>query len=181
MNSCSPVACKSSEAITPSEPSMDAQYIVGRVTGYDAQLHHFTVEDDIHAGVADGLLVQPASGDLVACLLSEQGNFILQVLVQANAKALSITSAKPIKMSAPSISMAARDELELVSLNRFSLVGKHGVISAAGSLVACAEQLIQQVGQFMLSAKGLMRLSGRQQVITAEEDVRIDGKRINMG
>jgi hypothetical protein len=33
----------------------------------------------------------------------------------------------------------------------------------------------------MLNAKGLLRLSGRQQVITAEEDVRIDGKRINMG
>ena len=32
-----------------------------------------------------------------------------------------------------------------------------------------------------LTARGLLRLNAKQQLITAEEDVRIDGKRINMG
>jgi hypothetical protein len=47
--------------------------------------------------------------------------------------------------------------------------------------VSQAKHLIQHAGDFALNAKSLLRIHSKQQIITAQEDIRIDGKRINMG
>ncbi|WP_018693804.1 DUF3540 domain-containing protein [Algicola sagamiensis] len=161
--------------------SSSALYVTGTITSVNHEAKTCLVDGRITCQIADGLMIQLHIGDWVACLNTGQSCFVIQILQYANRDAVSIQSNQPIRISAPQVQIAARDELDLVSLNRFSLVGKHGVISVAATLVNQAEHFIQQMGEWIASAKGLIRVTGRQQVITAEEDVRIDGKRINMG
>jgi hypothetical protein len=159
----------------------ELKYYSGVITAWDEQQQRCTVDNVADINIADSLLVKPEVGDVVAYINCSQGNFVIQILLQSNAVATHLSSSLPLKINAPCISIAARDELDMVSLNRFSLVSKHGAISVAGTLVTCAESLVQQVNQLILNARGMLRMSAKQQVITAEEDVRIDGKRINMG
>jgi hypothetical protein len=161
-------------------PVESYHYKVGNVTAYCKEQNYCEINNDITAQVADGILLAPAKGDLIAYLSNGEACFVVQILKQTK-KTADIHLSKPLSIQTPKLTMTASESLDLVALERFSLIGKQGVISVAASLVTCAEHLVQQVNQYMLNAKGLLRLSGRQQVITAEEDVRIDGKRINMG
>ncbi|WP_432453223.1 MULTISPECIES: hypothetical protein [unclassified Agarivorans] len=162
-----------------------AAYIVAHVT---AVIHDeagravkYQLDHDVEVVLAMSSLIQPVRGDLVAYLKTEAGCFLLHILQRNCEQVTQINSVHPIQLHAPKIVLSAEQELELLSLNRFSLTGQHGLISVSGTLVSCADFMVKQVNQLMVTAKGLLRLSGRQQVITAEEDVRIDGKRINMG
>ena len=162
------------------KPNNQYQYHVGTISIYNRETEVCLIDGHISAEVADGLLVAPHTGDLVAYLINENDAFLLQILRQT-VDSTQIHCHKPLSIHAPKVNISANQKLDMVGLEGFSLVGKQGVISVAGSLVTCAEHLVQQVNQFMLNAKGMLRLSGRQQVMTAEEDIRIDGKRINMG
>lgn len=178
MNNC--IAFERTKSYPKIDESAEYQYRVGRVSTYLQESGQCVIDGNIQAQLADGLLVEPTEGDLVAYLRNNNLAFVLQILQQSQSTT-HLHSSKPLSIYAPKVKIAAGNELDLVALKSFSLVGKQGVISVAGTLVTCAEHLVQQVNQFMLHAKGMLRLSGRQQVITAEEDVRIDGKRINMG
>lgn len=141
----------------------------------------YLIDQYVHAELAVSTLVEPQLGDRVAYLRDESGCFVLHILTRESPQTLQLRSATPIALHAPELTLSADKQLDLVSLNRFSLTGQHGVVSVSGTLVSCAEHMVKQVNQLMVTAKGLLRLSGRQQVITAEQDVRIDGERINMG
>lgn len=158
-----------------------ADYYIANISDFDPKTGKCIVDQCTSAQLAAGLLVQPCVGDLVACVQTQGAIYVIQILQTMQDDKLQLSSVKPMFVNAPSISLMAEDELNMVSLNRFSLVGKHGVMSVAASLVTRAEYMIQNISEWMVTAKGMMRLSARQQVITAEEDVRIDGKRINMG
>ena len=157
-----------------------ASYHLGQITELCENGDMCVINSSIYALVADGLLLSLRVGDLVAYLQGSQGVFVIQVVKQQGAERR-IELDKKLHVSAHSICFAAEQDLELVSVNRLAMTARHGVISAAETLVSTAEHAIHQVAQFMVSAKGLLRLNGKNQLITAEEDVRVDGKRINMG
>ena len=156
-------------------------YQVGIVTQIDEPGRVCQIDHSVHGIIADGLLVSLEVGDTVACIHSPLGVFVIQQLIQHPTRLQQIKSRQELHICASSLRLQATDDMELVSLNRCSMVSKHTVISAAETLVTTAEHAIQSVSQFLLSVKGLLRMNGKSQVITAEEDVRVDGKRINMG
>lgn len=154
----------------------------GMITAYDSERNSYIVDHDYHAQCATSLLLKPAVGDQVVLIEMQEKYYICQILTQTSqAEELLIESDKPVQWVAPKLKFSALQEVELISLNRLSFVSKHCMISIAGSLIQQTENLIQQVAHYSLAASGLLRLTGKQQIITAEEDVRIDGKRINMG
>ena len=131
---------------------------------------------------AEGLLVMPEQGDTVLCIELNNDILVSQVLTRAQPSAtLSIHSSRPIEWVAPVIRFKALKEMELLSANKLTLSACDVVLGATRSLVQQAKNFIQSAKTFSLTTKGLMRFNGKQQLIVAEEDLRMDAKRINMG
>lgn len=131
---------------------------------------------------AEGLLVMPESGDTVLCIDVNNEILVSQVLLRAEpSQTLSIHSTRPIEWVAPVMRFKALKEMELLSANTLTLSACDVVLGATRSLVQQAKNFMQSAKTFSLTTKGLMRFNGKQQLIVAEEDLRMDAKRINMG
>ena len=131
---------------------------------------------------AESLLVQPEVGDRVFYIEVEREYFIVHILKRKTVTApLVMQTARPMDWIAPVIRLKALEEMQFLSVNKLSLSACDVVLSACQTLVQQARHFLQQAKNFSLTTKGLIRVSGRQQVITAEEDLRMDAKRINMG
>jgi hypothetical protein len=136
----------------------------------------------LSAIVAEGLLVSPNVGDLVLCVEVDNGMIISQVLKRAEKTSpLVMCSSRPIEWVAPVLRFKALKEMEFLSVNKLTLSAADVVLGATRTLVQQASNMIQQVKNYSLTAKDLLRLNGRQQIIIAEDDIRMDAKRINMG
>lgn len=142
-----------------------------------------TIADATHtASAIEGLLVCPEVGDTVLCIQVDNTFYISQVIQRkVPSDSLMIESLRPIEWVAPILRFNAFKEIELRSAKKLSLTACDLVCGATRSLIQQAHNMIQHAGSYSLTTKGLMRLNGRQQVIVAEEDLRIDAKRINMG
>jgi hypothetical protein len=169
--------------LTPAvKPIPIATSFAGQVTGYDQQHNCWIIDELYLAPCAASLLVKPGEGDKVCFVQVEDDYYITQILSRkAQSEALLIETKVPLHLVAPAIQLTAFETLEMVSLNRIAVMGKNYILAAKQSVIQQTENWIQQVGQCSITAKGVMRLNAKQQVITAEEDVRVDGKRINMG
>ncbi|NQZ13144.1 MAG: DUF3540 domain-containing protein [Algicola sp.] len=164
------------------EPTPLTVKYTGKITEYDQKSQNWIVDGVFKAACALSLLVKPCVGDNVCFIELDNQYYIVQLLSRQNRGGeLLLESQQKVHWVAPELRFTAFDRLELVSLNKVAVMGKDYVMTATNTMIHQAEKLIQQVGQFSLTAKGLLRLNGKQQVITAEKDVRIDGKRINMG
>jgi hypothetical protein len=134
------------------------------------------------ANVAEGLLVSPNVGDVVLCVDVDNSMVISQVLKRVEKTSpLVMCSSRPIEWVAPVLRFKALKEMELLSVNKLTLSAADVVLGATRTLVQQASNMIQQVKNYSLTAKDLLRLNGRQQIIIAEDDIRMDAKRINMG
>jgi hypothetical protein len=134
------------------------------------------------ASAAEGLLVTPNVGDVVLCVEVEGSLIISQVLKRTEkSSSLVMVSSRPIEWVAPVLRFKALKEMELLAVNKLTLSASDLVFGAARTLVQQARNFIQQAKNYSLTTKDLMRLNARQQIIIAEEDIRIDAKRINMG
>ncbi len=146
--------------------------------GYQLSLNQKTRQ----AIAAEGLLVCPEIGDLVLCVEVNDCLFVSQVLRRKQSSAsLIVQSSRPIEWVAPVLRFKALQEMELLSANKLTLSACDVVVGACQTLVQQARTFIQNAKNYSLTTKGLMRLNGRQQLIVAEEDLRMDAKRINMG
>ena len=165
---------------SPKPDVRNTEVLVGKITQIDKENQFFFV-NNISVTCASSLLIKPNVDDLVCFIKEQEQHYIIQILHSAQQQPVVMQSEQPIHFNAPAIRLQAWQDIELVSLNRLSMIAKHGTLSVASTLVMNAENLIQKVKQLSISVKGLLTMHGKQQVITAEEDVRIDGKRINMG
>jgi hypothetical protein len=134
------------------------------------------------ASTAEGLLVTPNKGDVVLCVEIDGHLIITQVLKRTEkVSPLVMSSSRPVEWVAPVLRFKALKEMELLAVNKLTLSASDLVFGAARTLVQQARNFIQQAKNYSLTTKDLLRLNARQQVIIAEEDIRIDAKRINMG
>lgn len=154
----------------------------GRVSDYNKSGQCWVIDEHLSASCALSLLVQPSVGDKVCFIKEGSDYYIISILTREDkSDILKVYSDKKIHWLAPELRFTALNSLELVSLSKIMVTTKNHVMSVANTIIQQTENLIQQVGQLSITAKGLVKLSGKQQIITAEKDVRIDGKRINMG
>ncbi len=157
----------------------------GVITAIDAGNDQWIIDQHFTAPTAVSLLRKPEAGDLVYFVRIGTEFFITQILQRQKSdnasRPLSLESDQPLYIHAPELKLSAWHTLELTSVNTLSVAAEQGSFCFSGTLIQQSENLIQQVGHMNLTARGLLRLNAKQQLITAEEDVRIDGKRINMG
>lgn len=154
----------------------------GLITHFDTFSNSWVIDDIFGATCAVNLLVQPCVGDTVCFVEMDKEYYITQLLSRKDeVNTLTIASDKKMHWQAPELKFTAFENLEFISLNKMAVMSKNYVMSVANTMIQQAENLLQKVGQYSLSAKGLLRVHGKHQVITAEKDVRIDAERINMG
>lgn len=143
---------------------------------------HFKGTQLIPACLSEGMLVQPLVGDTVLCIDSDRGLVVTQVLLRKEkTQTLTIYTNKTFECIAPEIKLKAFNELELSSAKKLSLFARDIISGASRTMLQQAKQILQNVADYSLTASGIVRTDAKQQLMTAEEDVRIDGKRINMG
>lgn len=175
MNNC----LKLSDAMEPTHLPMNYG---GQVTSFDTVNNCWIIDNKFQANCAINLLVKPCVGDKICFVELDDSYYITQLLSRETLdETITIQSDKKMHWLAPEFKLTAFNNLEFVSLNQITITSKNYMMSAANTMLQQAESLLQQVGKFSLTAKGLLRLNAKQQVITAEKDVRIDGERINMG
>lgn len=165
------------------KPTPMPETFYGDISGFDETSKLWKIDCHFFAHVAVSLLVTPEVGDKVAFIFLDETGYIINQILARNIQNTSMTlqTDREVNWLAPRISIQAQDELELVALNTVSMMGNNLVHSAQTSLVQQAETMIMQANQLSATADGVMNLTGKQQMLIAEEDVRIDGNRINMG
>lgn len=176
--------CKVSEqSISRLKPTSTVNIYFGEVTSVlQDDSTSFEINHCWQAMPAAGLLVSPIIQDQVMFVEIQSQYYITQVLHRrAVENTIELKTENDLHISANNFRVVAKENMDFVSLQRISLQCKQGVLSMTHSLITQAEHFIQNAAHLSLTAKSLLRLHGKQQIITAKDDVRIDGKRINMG
>jgi hypothetical protein len=142
---------------------------------------------------APSCLLQAQAGDRVATLtLADDSVFIVHILERsATASALlSVAECRSVALHQEEIVLSSQRRLALRSLGdteitaatgTLALQGRNIFATAADSLVQQSGQWIARMGHALLEASDLLRLHGKQTLLTADKDVKIDAERISMG
>ncbi|AJK50070.1 DUF3540 domain-containing protein [Burkholderia plantarii] len=155
--------------------------------------HAYLLDDGRVAYQALSCLIRPEVGDhVLVATCPNDASYILHVLHRADAKQvqLSVPGAETLRVEQARIELAATESIALDSLADVEISAATGTLNlAARNLFTTAQDsLVENVGQFvgradryLLEVSELLRLHGQQAIVTAEEDVKVDGERISMG
>ena len=149
------------------------------------------LEEGRTARAALSCLIELQAGDRV--LYSDGAErFVLHLLARKGLEsaALSVPGAERLEIRQPRIDLAAREKLTLRSLKDLEATAATGTLSlnarnlfttVSEALVENARHHIAHIGDYALKVKELLRIHGRQGLMTAEKDLKIDAERISMG
>lgn len=163
------------------KPTPMPESYIGTISGFDQAQKCWQIDHHFLAQVAESVLVKPEAGDVVSFIAYQDGFIIVQILQRANKGKMTLQSQDDVCWIAPKVSIQVQDELELMALNTVSITGNNLVQSAQESSVQQAQTMILHGKHLSANAEDVMNLSAKQHMLIAEEEVRIDGERINMG
>lgn len=157
----------------------------------------FKTEGGALVSRAFSCLVEPRAGDLV--MIGEggsEGSYILQIIERPAAQSegasadLSLPRCESLSLSAKVLSLQGAKAVAVRSGGDVDVISTGGTLrmaaanivsSAASSIVQLAEHWMGRAAQMSLDASALLRTHGRHHVMTASQEMRIDGERIHMG
>lgn len=153
----------------------------------------YLLDDGRIACQATSCLVLPQQGDRVlvaACRNNE--SFIVHLLARPAGEnaVLGVPGAAQLSVRQAKISLAATDRIALQALNDVEVTAATGVLTlcarnlfttVAGTLVQNVREYVANADHYLLQARQLLRLHGKQASITAEHDVKVDAERISIG
>jgi len=155
----------------------------------------YLLDDGRLAKQAASCLLQPEAGDRILTVSCRDGdNYVVHVLSRAggceDAAELNVPGARQLTIRQPQVSISATEQIALHALRDVDITAATGVLSlnARNLFTTVQESLVQNVRhfvgkaeQYLLDAKQLLKLHGKQALVTAEHDVKVDGERISMG
>ena len=104
------------------------------------------------------------------------------VLAAPGAERLSIRQQSVDVAASRDIALRAGEGVEVTAVRGSLMLGARNLFaSASESLVHTASTYVGKVGQYLVSARQLLRLDGEQAVLTARQDAKIDAERISLG
>lgn len=166
-----------------------AQLYTGTITGIKEEL--FFINDELLSRQADGLGIRLKVGDVVSYLETSDEAYIVNLLVAAPredmglrfpcADGLTISAERIDLLGQQTISLRALQELSLVTSRTLKICCQNLFQTVIASAVNVMGSWIQKCEQASVETKGIMRSNAGSQIITADEDLRLDAKRINMG
>ncbi|HZX30955.1 MAG TPA: DUF3540 domain-containing protein [Rhodocyclaceae bacterium] len=141
---------------------------------------------------APSCLLQPQAGDRVMALAVGDETHIVHILVRSREATaqLSVSGADTVALRQDEIQLDARRRLRLRSLGDTEVTAATGTLSLQGrnlfahavdSLVQQSSHWIARMGHALIEASELLRAHGRQALVTADQDIKIDAERISMG
>lgn len=151
------------------------------------------LDDGRRARRAVSCLVELQPGDrLLVAACADGEAHVLHVLGRqpGGEAALSVPGAQALALRQRRLALHAHERVDIGSAGdiavsaaggSLSLEGRSVFVRAVDALVQQAEHLIGRVGQYLLDARGLLRLHGEHALLTAERDVKVDADRISMG
>jgi hypothetical protein len=153
----------------------------------------YLLNDGRAARQALSCLIRPEVGDhvLVATCQSDIP-YILHILARNNLQQaqLSVPGVQQLCITQHQVLVSANDSIALNALTDIDINAATGLLSlnARNLFTSVSESFVQNVQHFvgqaehyLLEVKQLLRLHGRQALITAEQDVKVDAERISMG
>ncbi|WP_414445194.1 DUF3540 domain-containing protein [Burkholderia sp. 22PA0099] len=155
--------------------------------------HAFLLDDGRAAHQALSCLIRPEVGDHVLVATCRNAtSYVLHILHRSEPHLvqLSVPGARELRIEQPRIGLAASDAITVQALTDVEISAATGALSlnARNLFTTVQESLVQSVGQFvgraghyLLEVSRVLRLHGQQAVVTADEDVKVDGERISMG
>ncbi|WP_431094984.1 DUF3540 domain-containing protein [Polaromonas aquatica] len=144
-------------------------------------------------------LLTPLPGDTVAVLQSASGLFVTHILLRpqpasdtpgAGRAEISVPGAELMAITQPAFELACTRQIALRCLGDVELTSASGSVSvnardflasASETMVQSARHLVTRVEHGIMQASALLRLHGRQALVTAEEDIKLDAERISLG
>jgi hypothetical protein len=153
----------------------------------------YLLDDGRIARQAASCLVAPELGDRVLVAACRQNdNYIVHLLARQCAESafVGVPGAQQLTLRQPRIALCASERLALHSARDVELTAAAGTLSlsarnlfatVAESLVQNARQYVGNVEHYLLQARQILRLHGKQASITAEHDVKVDAERISLG
>jgi hypothetical protein len=154
--------------------------------------HAYLLNDGRVARQALSCLIRPEIGDHVLASVCQHDTYILHILQRHSTQQaqLSAPGVKALHIEQEQLTLAANDSISLRALNNVDVSAATGVLSlnARNRFATVQDSLVQQAAHFvgkaehyLLEVRQLLRLHGQQALITADEDVKVDGERISMG
>lgn len=170
-------------------PVSEAELTAARIAAVEGEA--ITLHNGSGAELALSCLVQPQAGDLVLLCHSAAGNHIVQILQRESGADIRcrIAAGRAFHLQAERIHLtseqcteinSARD-VQINALDRLQLNGGQLLMHAAGCLIQTAKNCIGQFTDWAVSARHLIRLQGRRQLITAEKEIKVDADIMHMG
>ena len=180
---------KTTSKITPPLPLhlVEAKIVVA------LEQHAYLLNDGRMAHQALSCLVRPEVGDhVLTATCQNDTSYILHILQRPEPKhvQLGAPGASEMRIEQSRITLNAAENITLHSLADVDVTAATGVLSLNGRnlFTTVHESLVQSVGQFvgkaehyLLEVRQLLRMHGQQAIVTAEQDVKVDGERISMG
>lgn len=151
------------------------------------------LDDGRLARRAASCLVLPEPGDRVLAATGRDGvHFILHVLARANHEEadVGVPGVHRLTIRQPQVAVHAREDIALRALRNVDVCAAGGTLAlsarnlfatAHDSLVQAARHVVGTAEHYLLDVKQLLKLHGRQALITADGDVKVDGERISIG
>ncbi len=152
----------------------------------------FIIDDVIEAETAFSCLVKPERGDRIVYLKTDNAVYISEILsrAQESSAKIQIEGVDELIIKSKKLNLIAGEQLTLKSLKTIDITAFLGVVSLTGknlvttvkeSIIQNAASHITSVKNYTLNAKNLLRTHGKHHIMTADEEIRMDGERINMG
>ena len=160
-----------------------------------AQSPQYRLDDGRLAQQAASCLLVPAAGDTVVLLRTGSGLYITHVLVRAapvdgvDRAQLSVPGAQTLAIVQPrlevactgSVALRTLGDMELTSAGAVSVNARHFFAAVAETMVQNAQHLVTHAQHCVLQVAALLRVHGRQTLITADQDMKLDAERISLG
>ncbi len=151
----------------------------------------FRLSDGRLACQALSCVVTPEAGDQVVLLHSASGLYISHVLQRQGLRAqLAVPGMDTLAITQHSVAINAKSALALRSLGDIDVISaqgsvalsaRHVLTSASETLVQNAQHLVSHAQHCVLQVAALLRVHGKQTLITAEQDMKLDAERISLG
>ena len=157
----------------------------------------YILQDGQRAMKSASCIVEPEKGDKVLAFSSlEEGYaiaYIIQVLEFASGREnvdLKLHECKEVEWHQESLAIVASKKLSLLSLHSLELMSlKNAIEIKARQLITCITNSIVETARerittaefIQMKSSNLTQIQSKQAIITADDDIKIDGERINLG
>lgn len=155
--------------------------------------HCCLLDDGRLARPAASCLLAPETGDIVLAVAGRSGeSYIVHLLKRSreDEAELHVPNAHRLTLRQSQIGLVASEDISLHALRDVEVTAATGTLSLAArnlfstvhdTVVQSMRHYVGKAEQYLLDARQLLKLHGKQAIVTAEHDVKVDGERISVG